>query len=71
LKKVKSGENTDLRHLNPKKRTRIRALIAFVRHGRDWQINIKIALANRVSVKTVHSILHKDLGIVKKSARCA
>jgi histone-lysine N-methyltransferase SETMAR len=38
----------------------------------DRRVTIKsIALANGVSVKTVHDILHKDLGLVKKSARWA
>ncbi len=73
LKKVKAGETTaDQRHLNPKKRTRVPDVIASVAAAveEDRRVTIKsIALANGVSVKTVHDILHKDLGLVKKSAR--
>ncbi len=73
LKKVKAGETTaDQRHLNLKKRTQVPDVIASVAVAveEDWRVTIKnIALANGVSVKTVHAILHKDLGLVKKSAR--
>ena len=73
LKKVKAGENTDdQRHLNPKKRTRTPALIgdvaAAVEENRRICIN-ELASAYGVSEKTIHTILHKDLGLVKKSAR--
>ncbi len=73
LKKVKYGKNTvDQRHPNPKKRTCIPDVIASVAATVEedrWVTINSIALANEVSVKTVLAILHKDLGLLKKSAK--
>jgi histone-lysine N-methyltransferase SETMAR len=73
LKKVKAGKNTDdQRHLNPKKTVRTASLIASIAAAveADRRQCIKsLAAVHGVSVYTVHSILHKDLGLEKKSAR--
>jgi histone-lysine N-methyltransferase SETMAR len=73
LKKVKAGENTDdQRHLNPKKRSRTPYIIAAVAASieQDRRQSVKsLAAAHGVSVYTIHGILHKDLGLEKKSAR--
>ncbi len=67
LKKDKAGETTtNQMHLNPKNRTRVPDVIASVAAAveEDRRVTIKnIALANGVSVKTVHAILHKILDL--------
>jgi hypothetical protein len=66
LKKVKAGKNTDdQRHLNPKTRVWTASLIAAVAASieEDRRQSVKcLAVAHGVSVYTIHSILHKDLG---------
>jgi hypothetical protein len=73
LKKVKSGNTTeDQRHFNPKKTVRTASLIAAVAAAveDDCHLGVKyLAAAHGVSVYTIHSILHKDLGLENKSAR--
>jgi hypothetical protein len=73
LKKVKSGKTTeDQRRFNPKKTVRTASLIASVAAAieDDHHLSVKyLAAVNGVSIYTINSILHKDLGLEKKSAR--
>ena len=73
LKQVKEGETTkDQRHLNPKKTKRTEDIIAAVAAAieEDPHVAVKeMALGLGVSAGTIHSILHNDLGLSKKSAR--
>jgi hypothetical protein len=73
LKNVKSGKTTeDQRRFNPKKTVRTASLIASVAAAieDDCRLSVKyLAAVNGVSVYTIQSILHKDLGLEKKSAR--
>jgi histone-lysine N-methyltransferase SETMAR len=73
LKKVKAGETTDdLRHLNAKKTKRTQDIIAAVAADVNADRRVKcmdLATAHGVSYGTMHNILHKELGLVKKSAR--
>jgi hypothetical protein len=73
LKKVKSGKITeDQRRFNPKKTVQTASLIASVAAAieEDRHLSVKyLAAVNGVSVYIIHSILHKDLGLEKKSAR--
>jgi hypothetical protein len=73
FKKVKAGKNTDgQRHLNPKNRIRTASIIAAVTASveQDRCQSVKsLAAAHEVSMYTIHSILHKDLGLENKSAR--
>jgi histone-lysine N-methyltransferase SETMAR len=73
LNAVKEGKNTDdQRHLNGKKTKRTPALItsvsAAVEEDRRQTITA-LATAFGVSTQVIFSILHDDLGLVKKSAR--
>jgi hypothetical protein len=63
-----SKNTTNQRHLNLKKRTRMPDVAAAIVENR-WVTVKSIALANGISVKTAHAILHKDLGLAKKSTR--
>ncbi len=73
LKQIKEGKSTDdRRKLNTKKTVRTAALITAVTADMeaDRRICIKaLASAHGTSVGTIFAILHKDLGLVKKSAR--
>ena len=73
LKKVKEGKNTDdQRHKNPKKTVRTAAMIASVAAAieEDRRRDIRsLASAHGTTVWTISTILHQDLGLVKKSAR--
>ncbi len=73
LKKIKAGKNKDSQcHLSPKKTVRTACLIAAVTASvdEDRRQSVKsLAAAHGVSVYTIHSILHKDLGLEKKSVR--
>ena len=73
IKLVKAGKPTeDQRKNNAKKNVRNQWLIAPVSAavGYDARVNIRdIAAANGVSYGTIFNILHKDLGLSKKSAR--
>jgi hypothetical protein len=72
LKKIKAGESTvDQRRFSAKKNKQSAALIATVAADieADRRIGIQsLAFAHQVSYGTVFNILHKDLGLVKKSA---
>jgi hypothetical protein len=73
LKKVKSRNTTeDQRLFNPKKMVRTASLIASVATAieDDRRLGVKyLVAAHGVSIYTIHSILHKDLGLEKKSAK--
>jgi hypothetical protein len=73
LKKVKSGKTTeDQRSFNQKKTVQTASLIASVATAvEDYRLlGVKyLAAVHGVSVYTIHSILHQDLGLEKKSAR--
>jgi hypothetical protein len=73
LKKVKAGETTDdLLHLNAKKTKRTQDIIAAVAADVNVDRRVKcmdLATAHGVSYGTMQNILHKELGLVKKSAR--
>ncbi len=72
LKKVKAGETTnDLWHLNAKKTKRTQDIIAAVAPDVNADQRVKcmdLATAHSVSYGTMQNILHKELGLVKKSA---
>ena len=73
IKFVKAGKPTeDQRKNNAKKNVRNQQLIAafFVAIGSDARVNTRdSAAANGVSYETIFNILHKDLGLSKKSTR--
>jgi len=73
LKEIKAGKNTDdQRRFNQKKRTRTATLIAAVADDTeaDRRICVRtLASAHGTSISTISTILRKDLGLVKKSAR--
>ena len=73
LKKIKAGETTvDQRRFSAKKTKRSAALIAAVAADikTDRRIGIhSLAAAHQASYGTIFNIIHKDLGLVKKSAR--
>jgi histone-lysine N-methyltransferase SETMAR len=73
LKLVKKGENTDdKRRFNPKKTTRTDDLVAAIAAAieEDRRVRVKpLAKAFNVASGTIFKIIHKDLGLVKKSAR--
>ena len=70
---VKKGKNTkDQRPQNPKKTVRTPDIVASVAAAveNNRRLNIrKLAQKTHVSYGTIHNILHKDLGMSKKSAR--
>jgi hypothetical protein len=74
LKKAIAGKNTDdQHHLNLKKMVTTTSLIAFVATvvEKDRRQCIQVlAAAYGVSIYTIHSILHNNLGLEKKSTRC-
>jgi hypothetical protein len=62
----------DQRRFNPKKTMQTASLIASVATAveEDHRLGVKyLATVHGVSVYTIHSILHKDLGLEKKSSR--
>jgi hypothetical protein len=74
LKKAIAGKNTDdQHHLNLKKTVTTTSLIAsvatVVEKDRRQCIQV-LAAAHGVSIYTIHSILHNNLGLEKKSTRC-
>ena len=73
IKLVKAGKSTaDSRHLNSRKTKRTSSLIADVAAAiqDDARVTVDhLVEAFGVSHGTIHTILHEDLGLVKKSAR--
>jgi [histone H3]-lysine36 N-dimethyltransferase SETMAR len=73
LNKVKAGKTTDdQRHLNAKKtKTTIDVVAAVAAEvNEDRRVTIRhLATVHGVSYGSMHNILHKSLGLVKKSAR--
>jgi histone-lysine N-methyltransferase SETMAR len=73
MKKVKEGKNTeDLRGINTPKRVRSAAVIASVSAAvaADRRVTVRELASNHgLSIGTIDRILHKELGLVKKSAR--
>ena len=73
IKKVKEGKTTvDQRTLNGKRRVRNPAFVADIAADveKNRRVTVrKLALAHGVSNRTIHSTLHKDLNLAKKSAR--
>jgi hypothetical protein len=73
LKKVKFGKTTeDQRRFNPKKTVWTASLITSAASAveDDCRLGVKyLAAVHGVSVYTIHSVLHKDLGLEKKSTR--
>ena len=73
MKKVKEGKNTeDLRGINTPKRVRSAAVIASVSAAvaADRRITVRELASNHgLSIGTIDRILHKELGLVKKSAK--
>jgi hypothetical protein len=73
IKKVKNRETTDdQRYLDGKKTPGPLALIASVAAAieEDHQLSIKaLATVHGTSVSMIHTVLHEDLGLEKKTAR--
>jgi hypothetical protein len=70
---VKEGKSTvDRRPFNSKKTIRTESLVDFVSAVVEEDRRVKIRHLSRVtgaSIGTIYNILHKDLGLTKKSAR--
>jgi hypothetical protein len=73
IKKVKNGETTDdQHHLNGKKTPGPPALIASEAAAieEDHRLSIEaLATVHETLVSMIHTVLHEDLGLEKKSAR--
>jgi hypothetical protein len=73
LKKAIAGKNTDdQHHLNLKETvmtTNLASVATVVEKDRRQCIQV-LAAAHGVSIYTIHSILHNNLGLEKKSTRC-
>jgi hypothetical protein len=74
LRLVKAGEKTDdKRRFNPKKITRMTNLIATVAAAIEEDCRVRVqflAKAFDTCAGNIFNIIHDDLGLVKKSARC-
>ena len=73
IKRVKAGKNTDdQRRFNPKKIKRtpknIEEISNLIQSNRRTTIQ-ELTYVNSLSYGTISKIIHKDLGLVKKSAR--